>query len=157
MPAVNGPLMRVSAARGGTAEAITKLADGEVTHRWPQILPGARAIVYTAHSAPNSLDTANIVVQPLPTGIPKIVHRGGYHARVLPSGHLVFIQDGALFAAPFDADRLEVTGRPVRIVEGIAANRVQAAPSTRSRRQEGPEGSCTFLEKRPASHNPSRG
>jgi Tol biopolymer transport system component len=119
--AASGPLIRVSVAIG-TSGAATKLVGGEITHRWPQILPGAKAIMYTAHSAANSLDAANIVVQPLPTGEPKVVHKGGYHARVLPSGHLVFVQEGALFAAPFDFDRLEVTGRPVRVVDGIVAN-----------------------------------
>ena len=34
----------------------------------------------------------------------------------------MFVQEGGLFAAPFDSDRLEVTGRPVRVVDGIVAN-----------------------------------
>jgi serine/threonine-protein kinase len=117
-----GPLMRISSAGGGKPEAVTTLAEGEVTHRWPQVLPGARAILYTAHSAPNTLDNANIVVQTLPAGAPKIVHRGGYHAQFLTSGHLVFIHNGTLFAAPFDLDRLELSGQPVPAIEGVASN-----------------------------------
>ena len=37
-------------------------------------------------------------------GARKIVQRGGYYGRYLPSGHLVYIHDGTLFAAPFDVD-----------------------------------------------------
>ena len=50
------------------------------------------------------------MVQPLPRGTAKVVHRGGYHGRYLSSGHLVYIHDGTLFAAPFNLERLEVTG-----------------------------------------------
>ena len=46
----------------------------------------------------------------------------GYHGRYLPSGHLVYIHDGTLFAAPFDLDRLEVTGQPVPALEGVTSN-----------------------------------
>src|SRR5262249_2439052 len=69
-----------------------------------------------------ALDDANIFVQPLPSGIPKIIQSGGYYARYLPSGHLVYIHEGTLFAVPFDLDRLEITGQPVPAVEGVATS-----------------------------------
>jgi Tol biopolymer transport system component len=34
----------------------------------------------------------------------------------------VYLRDGTLFAAPFDLDRLEVTGPPVPALEGVTAN-----------------------------------
>ena len=40
----NSGLWRVPAA-GGTAEQLTTLAPGEYTHRWPQVLPGGRAVL----------------------------------------------------------------------------------------------------------------
>jgi serine/threonine-protein kinase len=52
----------------------------------------------------------------------KVLHRGGYHGRYLPSGHLVFMHEGTLFAAPFDLDRLEMTGEPVPALESVSAN-----------------------------------
>jgi len=52
----------------------------------------------------------------------KVLHRGGYHGRYLPSGHLVFIHEGTLFAAPFDLDRLELTGEPVPALAGVTAD-----------------------------------
>jgi Tol biopolymer transport system component len=118
-----GGLKRVFSA-GGKVESLTKLAQGESFHGWPQVLPGAKAIIYTAAGSPPRMDDANIVVQPLPTGAPKTVQRGGYYARYLSSGHLVYIHDGTLFAASFDLGRFEMTGQPFPGVE-----RVIAAPS----------------------------
>jgi Tol biopolymer transport system component len=36
---------------GGKPEAATQLADGEITHRWPQALPRGKAVLFTAHDA----------------------------------------------------------------------------------------------------------
>ena len=63
-------LMRVSSA-GGKAEIYTTFAQGEVTHRWPQVLPGGRALLYTSHIGTVGFDGANLIVQPLPSGTPK--------------------------------------------------------------------------------------
>jgi serine/threonine-protein kinase len=48
--------------------------------------------------------------------------QGGYHGRYLPSGHLVYIREGTLFAAAFDLDRLEVTGEAVPVLEGVMSS-----------------------------------
>ena len=48
-------LSRVPAA-GGTPQAITKPGDkGEVTHRWPQILPGGQAVLFTGNTVTGGL------------------------------------------------------------------------------------------------------
>ncbi|MGE5199680.1 MAG: TolB family protein, partial [Rhodospirillaceae bacterium] len=36
------------------------------------------------------------------------------------TGHLVFLRLGTLFAVPFDAERLEVRGAPVAVLQGVA-------------------------------------
>jgi Tol biopolymer transport system component len=112
-------LMRVSSA-GGKAELFTTIAEGEVTRRWPQVLPGGRALLYTSHSGTVGFDAANVIAQPLPSGTPKVIQRGGYYGRFF-GGHLAYVYEGTLFAAPFDLDRLEVTGQPVPVVEGVDA------------------------------------
>jgi serine/threonine-protein kinase len=114
-------LLRVSSA-GGTPAPLSSLAEGEVTQRWPQVLPGGKAVLFTSNGTPAAYNDASIVAQPLPTGARKIVQRGGYHAQYLPSGHLVYIHDGTLFAAAFDLDRLEVTSRPVPVLENVMSN-----------------------------------
>jgi serine/threonine-protein kinase len=43
----------------------------------------------------------------------------GSYGRYLPTGHLVFLRGSDLMAVRFDAASLEVTGSPVRVVEGV--------------------------------------
>ena len=93
--------MRVSAA-GGQAQPVTTLTDGEITHRFPQVLPGGTAVLYTASTEVNIGAGSTLVVQPLPSGERIIVQRGGYFGRYVASGHIVYMQDDTLFAMPFD-------------------------------------------------------
>lgn len=97
-------LWRVSSA-GGTAMPVTTLEPGEVQHKWPQVLPGGNAVLFTSHDSISGFDDARLVVQPLPTGTRKVVQRGGYYGRYLATGHLVYLARGTLFAAPFDLKR----------------------------------------------------
>ncbi len=52
----------------------------------------------------------------------KVLHHGGMFPRYAPSGHLVYVHQGTLYAAPLDLDRLELTGSPGPIIEGIVSN-----------------------------------
>lgn len=54
--------------------------------------------MFTASTEVNIGRGAAIVVQPLPSGPRTVLHRGGYFARYVPSGHIVFVQEGALVA-----------------------------------------------------------
>ena len=123
MPDRLGSLMRCSSAiPGGTPQPIGTLAEGEGTQRWPQVLPGGRAVLFTASSGDVSgYNDANLVVQQLPNGAREVVQKGGFHGRYLSSGHLVFVHDGTLFAAPFDLAQLRVTGPPVPVLEGVTS------------------------------------
>jgi Tol biopolymer transport system component len=114
-------LWRVSAA-GGTPERLTTPAQGEAVHRWPQVLPGGRAVLYTANAGTANFTNAWLAVQPLPTGTPHIVQRSGFYGRYLPSGHLTWVRDGTLFAAPFDLATLAVTGPAVSMVSGVVSS-----------------------------------
>ena len=127
-------LLRVPSA-GGTPQPVATLSQGEATQRWPQMLPGGKALLYASAPTTNSAwEDASLVVQPLPGGERKVVLRGGYYGRYLPSGlgsptraerkgsHLVYLHEGTLFAVPFDLDRLEVTGQAVPVLEGVLAN-----------------------------------
>jgi Tol biopolymer transport system component/predicted Ser/Thr protein kinase len=116
-------LSRVPAA-GGTPQAITKPGEkGEALHRWPQILPGGQAVLFTGDTVPSDdANNANIEVLSLKTGQWKVVQSGGYFGRYLPSGHLVYVHQGTLFAVGFDLDRLEVRGTPAPVLEDVARN-----------------------------------
>ena len=115
-------LMRVPAS-GGRVAPLAQLTQGELIQAWPQFLPGGKGVLYTGSSVPGAYNDANLMVQPLPSGPPKIVYRGGYHGRYVASGHLLFIHDATLFAAPFDLTRMEM-GNPVRVLDTVVSNAV---------------------------------
>ena len=116
-----GPLTLIPSA-GGAPKPLTKLGPGEASHRWPQVLPGGSAVLFTAASATSSWDNANIEAISLETGQVKSVQRGGYCGRNLPGGYLVYVHQGVLFGVKFDPKKLEVSGAPVPILEDVAAN-----------------------------------
>jgi serine/threonine-protein kinase len=120
-PFSRGGLLRVP-ADGGTPESLTALVNGEVTHRWPQVLPGSRALLYTAHTSGWNFDHAAIVVESL-EGVRRrvIVHKGGSFARYA-DGRVTWFERGSLFAVPFDLHRLAATGPAVPLVDGVASD-----------------------------------
>lgn len=97
-----------------------KAGDGEQIHG-PQVLPDGDSVLFSVTTGRGATrwDQAQVVVQSLRTGERTVVLRGGSDARYLPTGHLVYALGETLFAVAFDADRLEVTGGPVSVVEGI--------------------------------------
>jgi serine/threonine protein kinase/Tol biopolymer transport system component len=114
-------LSRIPAA-GGSPVPITELdrQRGEITHGWPQILPGGKAVLFTSHASVAGFDAANIEVLSLADHRRKALQRGATYGRYLPSGHLIYINQGTLFAVPFDVDRLEVRGTPVPVLQQVA-------------------------------------
>jgi serine/threonine-protein kinase len=113
-----GGLSRIG-PNGGTPELLTNLEGNETSHRWPQVLPGGEWILFTADVG-GSLSNANIVVQRLGSTERKVVWRGGQFGRYLPTGHLVYLHENSMFAAPFDLETLTIDGQPVPVLDGVA-------------------------------------
>jgi serine/threonine-protein kinase len=98
------------------------------------MLPGGRAVLYTVSAAVGDFANAWLAVQPLPSGTSHIVQRGALYGRYLPTGlgsakpaereggHLTWVHDGTLFAAPFDLITLAVTGPAVPVVSGVLSS-----------------------------------
>ncbi len=118
-----GVLSRIPAA-GGAPTPVTQLAPGEVTQRWPQILPGGKAVLFTSSTSGTAYDGANIEVMSLADHQRKTLQRGGTFGRYLPAsngtGHLVYINKGTVFAVSFDPEKLEVRGTPSPVLDGVA-------------------------------------
>jgi Tol biopolymer transport system component len=115
-------LSQVPDSGGSPTPLIKAKPGGTETQRWPQVLPGGEAVLFTSYDITGSpeADDSEIDVLSLKTGERKTVYRGGgFFARYLPSGHLVFIHQNALFAAPFDLKRLALAGAPQPVIEGI--------------------------------------
>jgi serine/threonine-protein kinase len=117
------PLSLIPAA-GGEPKPLAKLGPGELSHRWPQILPGGSAVLFTASPSAASWENANIETVSLKTGQVTTVQRGGYYGRYLPGGYLVYVHQGTLFGVRFDPGKLEARAAPVPILEDVAANPV---------------------------------
>ncbi len=118
----NVALSRVPSA-GGTPSALTKLNDGERTHRWPQVLPGSQAVLFSAYQGSDPND-ANMEALSLKTGARKTILKGGFSPRYLATsgnkGHLLYVHQNTMFAAPFDPAALAVTGPSVPVLEDVA-------------------------------------
>ena len=119
-PGYDTGLVRVSAA-GGTPQPFTKLdsSKGETTHRWPQGLPGGKAVVYNVSATRYGGFDYAIAVATLKSGEVKILPLRGAYPRYIP-GYMVFKRLEGLFAAPFDVQRLEVTGSPFPVLQVLA-------------------------------------
>jgi dipeptidyl aminopeptidase/acylaminoacyl peptidase len=111
-------------ATGGNPETIVTVKPGELAHG-PTILPGGNAVLYTLAtnanpSGPGTIwDHGKIVVKALKSNESKTLLEGGSDARYSPTGHIVYAAAGKLMAVPFDASRIELTGKPVELLSGV--------------------------------------
>ena len=98
-------------------------AAGEAAYLWPQMLPDGHDVLFTITADRGGLDRAQLAVFDMRTKQKKAILRGGSGARyVAPprtarhsadgaDGYLVYVARRALWAIPFDVDRLEIRGR----------------------------------------------
>jgi serine/threonine-protein kinase len=108
-------ILRLS-PNGGTPEVLAALKDDEAVS-YAQLLPGGQAVLYNANKNPAEWDSGQIFVQPL-KGERKTLFQGS-SARYIPTGHIVYMVGGNLFAVPFDVRKLEVLGGPIPVIEGV--------------------------------------
>ena len=112
-------IMRVS-ANGGKPDVMVGLKTTERVMS-PQLLPDGRSVLLTVTAATGSNPStrSQIVVQSLVTGERKTLIEGGSDARFVPTGHIVYVAGGTLYAAPFDLATLAVAAGRVPIVESV--------------------------------------
>jgi eukaryotic-like serine/threonine-protein kinase len=114
-------------AAGGAARVLTTpdRARRERTHRWPQVLPGGKAAIYTVGTldSPDAYDNARIEAVVFASGEHKLVLEGAGFARYFaPTRQLVIGRGGALYAVPFDLETLSASGEPRLVIEGVASD-----------------------------------
>ncbi len=78
------------------------------------LLPGGQTLLAAVPRGEGGI----VTVVSLETGERKELFPGTT-PRYVPSGHIIFWNQGALWAIQFDADRTEVIGNPVQIVQGV--------------------------------------
>jgi Tol biopolymer transport system component/predicted Ser/Thr protein kinase len=116
--AFSGVLQQVSDA-GGAPQPLTHLEKGEGSHRWPEFLPGGKAVLFSAGTIGANWGNPQVAVQSVATGERRNLVQGGTYPRYARSGHLIYAQRGTLMAVPFDPQRLTVTGAAVPMAEGV--------------------------------------
>jgi serine/threonine-protein kinase len=111
-------LRRVSAAGGTNTLAMRDTSMGGIGVGMPTPLPGARGVLFQGCSS--GCVTMSVHVADLRTGKQKTLLDGAVQAWYLPTGHLLYVRpDGVALVAPFDLERLEVSGAAVPVLEGV--------------------------------------
>ena len=118
----NGGL-RVVGGDGGDPRVLTDPTDE--WHLDPQPLPGpCRVLFFTYRTEGHSIEAISA-----DGGERTRILDNASHGRFLASGHLLFVRAGALHLAPFDADRLTVTGRAIPVpLEAVVDSVKLSAP-----------------------------
>lgn len=88
-------------------------------HAWPYGLPGDTHLLLTVGQNVFDANGGQILLLTLETGEVKTLFGNAYNARYVPTGHIVFMRNGSLWAVPFDISRLELTGPAVPVVNNI--------------------------------------
>ena len=117
--------LQVISANGGEPEQLTQPERG-TSHRWPDWLPGNRAVVFAQQQGQSS----QIAVADRATGDVRVLIPDGTSPVWLDSGHLVYgVADGTLRAVRFDDETLTIIGDPVAI-DGIGDQPIAMTTST---------------------------
>lgn len=115
-----GELWRVPAAGGAPTRVETASATPTPrAHAWPQLLPGGTRVLYTNLTNPGA-DRGTIEVLSLRDGKRTVLMRGGTYGRYLPPAYLTYVNQGTLYAAPFDVDGLAMRAPAVPVLDDIA-------------------------------------
>ncbi|MBZ5662512.1 MAG: protein kinase [Acidobacteriia bacterium] len=117
-PRIVSALQQVPDA-GGAPKLLTRFEKRDVSQRWPEFLPGGKAVLFAAGPSTTNWANAQVTVLSVVTGERRNLIQGGMYPRYAASGHLVYAQGGSLMAVPFDSQQLTVTGAAVPVAEGV--------------------------------------
>jgi serine/threonine-protein kinase len=117
-------LAKVSAS-GGQPQPVV-LSDSTRLHWWPDLLPGERHLLVSQRAFQGvqaaGFSVSNVMIVSLETGALTPLVENATFARYLSTGHLlVRMSDGSVVAAPFDAERQELTGSLLPVLDDVAA------------------------------------
>jgi len=111
-------LLRVSANGGPPTVVLTNSSLQGVGFGYPAPLPGARGVLF--EGCTSGCVTMSLRVVDLKTGEQKLLVAEATQGWYLPTGHLLYARrDGTVLAAPFDLEKLEVTGTGIPVLERV--------------------------------------
>ena len=127
------PILRISAT-GGEPEVLTRIADQQTGHSFPQFLADGRHFLYYVSGSP---ETRGVYVGSLDGRETRRVLDADAAAAVASSGQVLFVRQGTLFAQAFDPVRLDLTGSPSPVAERVAVD-VRTSQASLSASASGP-------------------
>jgi serine/threonine-protein kinase len=104
---------------GGEPRAVTRTGPKDNDQRFPELLPDGNGILFSARGG---VAVDKIYVESFQTHERRQLVTGAA-AHYLPSGYLVFVDGGTLYAVRFDASTREVKSAPVTLLEGVSLAR----------------------------------
>jgi len=108
-------------ATGGPVSTVLKAQDGAA---WPWFLPDGRYFLFVRNGAEGS---RGVYVGSLGSQTTKLVLPGDFQAVFAPPDYLLFArEEGLVLAQHFDLARLEMTGAPFPVAEGVWSSRPNA-------------------------------
>lgn len=112
----DGKLWRIPES-GGRPEVLVDTAPEPVRVNWPQVLPGSQVVLFSKTGA--LPDSGSVEALSVATASRKTLVKQGGFGRYLPSGHLVYLNQGNLYAQRFDPRTLEATSPPVVVLQHV--------------------------------------
>lgn len=121
---LNRGIYRVPAGTDTPVEAtILDTTAGEISHRFPQVLPGGKWVIFTVkNNNITSFDDAVITAENIETHERHELVRGGSYGRYVSTGHIMYARGSSVYAVPFDLEKAKVTGPPFPVFEGGMLN-----------------------------------
>lgn len=109
-----------TSSTGGRVDVVLS-GDAEMWPNRPEVLPGANAVLFNMRPAGPAAE-GDVGLLSLDTSDVRVLIERAYDARYVPTGHIVFMRDGGLWAVPFDLEQLALTGREIPILDRVEAD-----------------------------------
>jgi Tol biopolymer transport system component len=111
-------------ATGGTPTAATRLdtAAGERGHAWPWFLPDGNHFLYMAYTGISGSDHDDLILKvgSLDSDESKTIGFVGSRIEYCNPGYVLYMSSDFLVARPFDPSKLDFTGEPVPLANGVS-------------------------------------
>jgi serine/threonine protein kinase len=117
-PNAVGPIFRIS-ENGGASVPITRLEPLQQAHHFPQFLPDGQHFIY---GVAGSAEGGGVYVAKLDGVETRRLLNADSSAVYAPSGQLLFVRQGTLFAQNFDPVRLALIGNAFSVAAQVASS-----------------------------------